>query len=237
MVAVRLVVSLKSDYKPRKAHRRGTAPLAESRTYRIKPHLRTMQSSFPALQNVSVAEERGLNIARSHLRGQIALTGFNLPCRRRVLQNSPHPSTTKQPCPEPAFHVPPRSNEPICPRPKRSAKFLHGSRFRLQACHGIERTAARCIINLLIIHGAPDGHAEDQTGRAGSQRAPGLSLCQDLLFSHRHVVTGHLHVTGQSLLKSQLAHNKVGTKPDSPDPDGPPLPFLSRFFKQKVSCH
>lgn len=99
--------------------------------------------------------------------------------------------------------------------------------------------AGRCIINLLIIHTAPDGRAEDQTGIAGSQRAPRLSLCQELLFSHRHVVTGHLHVTGQSLLKSQLADNKGGTKPHSPKPDWHPpsyffFPF-SLFFVLSLS--
>lgn len=95
--------------------------------------------------------------------------------------------------------------------------------------------AERCIINLLIIHTAPDGRAEDQTGIAGSQRAPRLSLCQELLFSHRHVVTGHLHVTGQSLLKSQLADNKGSTKPHSPKPDWRPPSYSFCFFVLSLS--
>lgn len=121
-----------------------------------------------------------------------------------------------------------------CARTQALGQVFAGPQVSAASCRCVSRTAARCIINLLIIHRAPDGHAEDQRGQAGSQRAPGLSLCQDSLFSHGHVVTGHLHVTGQSLLKSQLANNKVGTKPDSPKPDGPLLPFLSPFLNKRL---
>lgn len=107
-------------------------------------------------------------------------------------------------------------------------RFVQGSSFQPELPCAL-CAAERCIINLLIIHTAPDGRAEDQTGIAGSQRAPRLSLCQELLFSHRHVVTGHLHVTGQSLLKSQLADNKGSTK-QSLKPDWRPPSYSFHFF-------